>query len=247
VLTTEQKLMPPEQFQIMNDTVQSFIRIGDRFVGHFRDSLALDPDSHILEIGSGNGRIARALTHFVRHGSYTGVEIMPDFVRWCSQAYQDYPNFQFRHIDVYNPYYFDTGTHRANEFTFPFEDQRFDFIFLTSVITHMLRPEFERYLSEIRRMLKAGGCCFITCFIIDTDTLEQIDAGQTRRSFSQFDDVSYVSNLKKPEAAVAYERRYLEQVFREQALRLERVEYGLWREAGSKANRFNQDYLLAFR
>ncbi len=43
----------------------------------------------------------------------------------------------------------------------------------------MLAPEVENYLSEIARMLKVGGRCFISFFLLNPESLELIAKGQS--------------------------------------------------------------------
>lgn len=240
-------LLPPEQFQIMNDTTRSFKVIGDRYLSLFKEELNLSPDARVLEIGSGNGRIARALTQFIEKGSYTGVEIMPDFVDWCTGAYRNYAQFKFQHIDVHNNFYFPAGRYKASEYTFPFQDEQFDFIFLTSVATHLLKADLDRYLSEIRRMLKAGGRCLLTFFIVDSETLELMNQGKSRRMFKAFDEVSFVVSPNRPEAAVAYFRPFIEQLSRRKGFALESIRYGRWRNPEVIKDGFNQDHVVLLR
>ena len=59
------------------------------------------------------------------------------------------------------------GRFRASECRFPWDDESFDFVLLTSVFTHMLPADREHYLSEIARVMSRGAKCVITHFILD--------------------------------------------------------------------------------
>jgi SAM-dependent methyltransferase len=61
---------------------------------------------------------------------------------------------------IYNP----GGTLSPGEVTFPYSDDQFEFAFLMSVFTHILKDGFERYCAEISRVLRPrrdGGGHFL--------------------------------------------------------------------------------------
>ena len=66
----------------------------------------------------------------------------------------------------YNP----NGAFKAVDFRFPYEEESFDLIFLTSVFTHMQGAEVRHYLDEIRRALRPGGKCLTTCFLLNGES-----------------------------------------------------------------------------
>ena len=98
-------LLPPKRFQIMNYSERNFIRIGRNHLDYFIKELGLKSTDNVLEIGSGNGRIASALTGYLNDGSYIGVDIMKPFIKWCHNAYCKYDRFSFKHINVHNKFY----------------------------------------------------------------------------------------------------------------------------------------------
>lgn len=240
------RLLPPEEFQIMSHTDDNFRKIGNAHVNFFIDELHLRPDDKILEIGSGNGRIARALTDFLVGGEYTGVDIMQSFVEWCTKAYSPYKNFSFEHIDVFNQYYNTTGTKLATQLKFRFNDESFDFIYLTSVFTHMLKEEIDNYLGEVYRMLKKGGTCYITYFILDDQTISLIEEQKTNRRFIKFDEVSSVSEPDMPEAAVAYKLVHLKKLYKSKNFKIKNIYYGKWRGRESLRKQV-QDGIVAIK
>jgi SAM-dependent methyltransferase len=125
--------------KIGNDMVQSFIK----FQG-------LQPWHRVLDIGSGIGRVAVPLTRFLNErGSYEGMDVWEIGVKWCTRnIHKRYKNFRFHCIDIYNSFYNPTGERLSRNYTFPFGNDEFDFIVLTSVFTHMLEEDVERYITE---------------------------------------------------------------------------------------------------
>ena len=63
-----------------------------------------------------------------------------------------------------------SSTLAASSFSFPYEDESFDVVFATSVLTHLLPDAVENYLAEIHRVLAPGGRSFVTYFLIDEES-----------------------------------------------------------------------------
>ena len=113
----------------------------------------------MLEPGCGTGRMAEPLTRYLGPaGSYDGFDVVRTAIDWCeSNIASQHPNFHFRHVDVLNHVYNPKGRLDPEAFEFPYPDEAFDFVFLTSVFTHMRPPEMRHYLGQIRRVLRPGG------------------------------------------------------------------------------------------
>jgi len=136
------------------------------FIGH----AGITPESKVLDVGCGCGKIARPLARFLSDGGeYHGIDITHAAIDWCRQAYESVSNFHFHLADIASSRYNLTGRVSAENFHFPFDDHKFDFIFLGSVFTHMLPGEVGNYLSEISRVLKPEGKCLATFFILDDE------------------------------------------------------------------------------
>jgi SAM-dependent methyltransferase len=132
-----------------------------------------------LDVGSGIGRMALPLTRYLsERGTYDGIEIVPSGVKWCRKAITPrHPNFRFHEIDVYNLEYNPKGRLKADEYRFPFPDASFDFMFLTSIFTHMLPRDIENYVGELGRVAAPGARCFITLFLLNEESRSAIRKG----------------------------------------------------------------------
>ncbi|MBD3242396.1 MAG: methyltransferase domain-containing protein, partial [Chitinivibrionales bacterium] len=146
-----------------------FEGVGREFLTHFRDLGGLEPDHRVLDVGSGMGRMAIPLAGYLSSkGSYAGIEIVREGVKWCNKHVCPlHPNFTFIHADIENELYNPKGSCQAHAYRFPFPDGSFDFVFLTSVFTHMHPSAVRNYLHEIARVLSPGGHCLFTCSLLD--------------------------------------------------------------------------------
>lgn len=219
--------------------------IGRMQVGWLQEYGGLQPHEDVLEIGCGIGRIAAPLTQYLRDGTYRGFDIVPHGIEWCQRKItSQYPNFTFFVSDIYNKAYNPRGKQKPSEYSFPFADKSFDFVFLTSVFTHMLADDVEHYAREIGRVLRPGGRCYCTAYLINDDARRFMDAGKSHRIFQPIstDPRSWTDNPQVPEAAIGFEQDYLFGVFEKCGMDVQRIVPGEW-----WINQYAQDMFVALR
>jgi ubiquinone/menaquinone biosynthesis C-methylase UbiE len=244
----DRNLLPPKKFQIMNYSENNFKAIGRNHLDYFVKELGLKPTDNLLEIGSGNGRIASSLTSYLESGSYIGVDIMKPFIKWCQEAYSNYDRFSFKHINIYNKFYNKFAYKKSRNFKFPFDNSKFDFIYLTSVFTHMHSEDVDNYLSEIHRMLKPGGIAFITYFLINEETKKFMEEGKSTRKFRKYTENSYTDTPKNPESAIAFDEEFIESLYSKNNMKIDKVSLGKWRfPKMHKSLSHNQDRIVAVK
>jgi ubiquinone/menaquinone biosynthesis C-methylase UbiE len=221
-----------------------FRRGGDEFVSYFVKLCDLRWDEKILDVGSGMGRIAVALTKYLSDAAeYEGFDVNPFGVEWCRRKISSkFSNFNFRWVNVRNPRYNSKGVVAASQFVFPYPDQTFDFIFATSLFTHTLPEETQHYLNEMERVLKANGRCFVTFFIRPPSTAKPSSSRIVPRF--QFNvDGCWTADRKMPEIAVAYEEGRLRRLCQNSRLKIvEPIRYGFW--SGREDSLSYQDILI---
>lgn len=221
--------LPPWWLRDVGGT--DFKRTGQEFLQYFIQLGGLQPDEDVLEIGCGSGRMALALTGYLNQsGSYVGMDITGESIRWCQKHLtRRYPNFRFFHIDLYNRRYNPGGTYQAAEYTFPFSAYSFDFIFLTSVFTHLLPAETSHYLAEIARLLKPNGRGLVTFFLLNSTQQRLAEQGWNKINFRYGAGSYRLRDEHVPESAVAYEETFLKQLLEQSALTLSTdIQYGTW-------------------
>jgi SAM-dependent methyltransferase len=175
--------------------------------------------------------MAIPLTKYLdRGGSYEGFDIVPDGIRWCKEKISPrFPNFHFQLVDLHNKGYNPRGKYSASDFRSPYESDSFDFVFLTSVFTHMLPKDLENYLGEIARILKRGGRCLSTFFLLNRGSSELINAGKSTLPFKYECGDYRTIDLDTPESAVCYEELFILSLYERNGLTIKHpIRYGSW-------------------
>lgn len=222
-----------------------FKATGEEFLRLFIQVGGLQPDERVLEIGCGSGRMAIPLTGYMsRAGLYVGMDITRPTIVWCQRHIsRRYPNFHFLHADLYNKRYNPTGRYHARDYTFPFKNQSFDFIFLTSVFTHMLPEDTAHYLRQIARMLHQDGRAFFTFFLLNDEQQRLAKQGRNDIHFDYGPGFYRTRDPIVPESAVAYDESYILDMLAECGLALQQpIHYGSW--SGREDGLSYQDILI---
>ena len=206
----------------------------------------MQPDAAVLDVGSGIGRLAVAMTDYLNaDGRFEGFDLVKKGVNWCQKHITPkYPNFIFKHVDLKNDLYNLSTETSAKDFIFPYEDNRFDVVTLFSVFSHMIPEDINNYLSEIYRVLKKGGYCVATFFILDEEAKRNIEAGRTGEfSFKYRHDGYAYLDEKVKEANVAYDPECLSSMITNSKLQMVCMEPGRWSDPHRKTDQF-QDLII---
>ncbi len=206
------------------------LSISNWFLGLFIQLADLKPDAHVLDVGCGFGRMAYTLAHYLAPSArYEGFDIMGQLIEWAQQSISTkFPNFMFRKADIFNKCYNPNGAFKAVDFRFPYEEESFDLIFLTSVFTHMQGAEVRHYLDEIRRALRPGGKCLTTCFLLNGESEGLIRKGESTQNLVHPCDDCFSSNPEVPETAIGFKENLLLGWIDERGLILTHEYYGTW-------------------
>lgn len=208
-----------------------FEATGREFLDHFIEIGHLQPHERVLDIGCGSGRMALPLTGYLDStGFYLGMDIVKPSIIWCRQNIASkFPNFRFLHFDLYNQRYNPHGQASAADYVFPLSDHSFDFIFLTSVFTHLLPNSTENYLREIARLLCLKGRVLATVFLLNDEQQRLADLDKNDIDF-RYGSGSYRTRSEStPESAVAYSEPYFRELIDTSGLELGGdIHYGTW-------------------
>jgi len=223
-----------------------FKELGQKQLRYCVELAALRPCENILEVGCGIGRLAAAMTKYLSQtGRYEGFDIGTVGIGWCqSRITPKCPNFRFRVVDVYNRDYNPKGSITPSQYRFPFGDESFDLVFVYSVFTHMIPADFEHYLSEISRVLKANGRSVISFLLINSESERLLEAGYSVIDLRYRAGPSRFFDKNLPEKTIGYEEEYVRATFSKAGLEVvEPVWYGYW--PGRKKFLNAQDIIIA--
>ncbi|WP_445454224.1 class I SAM-dependent methyltransferase [Flavobacterium sp. 25HG05S-40] len=236
-------MMPPKGMIFTGSG--NYIEIGAQFFTYFKKYGALTPESAVLDIGSGIGRMAVPFTTFLSEkGRYEGFDIVKKGVDWCqNNISKRFPNFTFKLIPLKNDLYNLSTDNVASELRFPYENERFDFVFLTSVFTHMMPADLENYVREIQRVLQPGKKCLATFFLLD-DESEGMMKERGDKSFPYpMGDYSLMDKSVK-EANVAYQKSYVLNLLAENGFEVTHFFRGSWSGIAPSDLNEHQDILI---
>jgi 2-polyprenyl-3-methyl-5-hydroxy-6-metoxy-1,4-benzoquinol methylase len=98
----------------------------------------------VLDWGCGCGRLTRWFAATGK-GRYVGIDIDDENVAWCRD---NLSGASFETVPLYPPTRLDSSS--------------FDLVIGNSVLTHLAQPTMEKWLAEIRRLVKPGGLALLS-------------------------------------------------------------------------------------
>ena len=216
--------LPPRRLQAMVGA-GDYRGVGEGFRRIFIEAGGLEPHHDVLDVGSGSGRMAYALKDWLS-GTYEGFDVVPEAVRWCDRAITSRrPNFHFQVADIRSERYNPRGVSEPECFRFPFEDDSFDFAWATSVFTHLSPRAVDNYVGEIARVLRPGGRCLATYFLMNAEAT-RLMGGRGQFGFER--NGQYVVDDRVPERAAAFEEEDVREIHERNGLPIESVHHGSW-------------------
>ena len=166
----EPSLVPPLSLMATEGitVLEDWFRWGEEWSMILRMYGAMNINSSVLEIGCGLGRIAFPLRYLLLKGSYEGFDVVQEKIDFLARHFQPaHPNFRFTWANVRNAEYNPTGATMAADFRFPYPRSSFDLIFAASLFTHLLPDAIANYFQQAARVLKPGGRCVFSFFLLD--------------------------------------------------------------------------------
>ena len=239
-------LRPPHKMNYVGSG--DFTQVGEVLLRDFIELGQLQPHESVLDVGCGIGRTAIPLTRYLSDdGSYQGFDIVQQGIDWCRTNIEaSHPNFHFTWVNLYNLMYNPQATQRASQFAFPYADHSFDFVFATSVFTHMLVDDMRNYLQGIARVMRSGARSLITYHLLNPASRAAMNHSAASSRFSyRLNDVSWTNDQATPENGVAFDEEFIRGKYLENGLKITSVYYGAW-SGRSDGVRF-QDIVVAVK
>lgn len=164
-------------------------------------------NSTIVDIGCGCGKFAHHLRDYEFNGSafkgkYIGIDIDQEMLDWCRRHF-DLERFEFHQSTHLSKVYNENGV--GTLYTFPIPSGTVNFVFSSSLFTHLLEREVNNYMCESFRVLVPGGVMAMNCFLMDYPPPTM----GGRHTFQHRIGEAFVESLKLPEAAVAFTSSFL--------------------------------------
>ncbi|MFP3596297.1 class I SAM-dependent methyltransferase [Chryseobacterium sp. SIMBA_029] len=219
-----------------------FLSHGIRQTKVLQKYIDLKSTDHVLDVGCGIGRTAVALTEVLSEGTYDGFDAVEKGINWCNKhIHTKHSHFNFKFTPIYNDLY-NSYSQKAEDFTFPYDQGKFDKVFLFSVFTHMQIPEIKRYLKEISRVLKNDGACLATFFLYDDSKKES-----GSMLFSHVYDGYKLMDDKVTAANIAVSISLLNKMANDAGLQVNTVKGGYWRNDVEKENADEFQDIVVFK
>jgi SAM-dependent methyltransferase len=204
--------------------------MGERLAGFCRDQLELPPDGRILDVGSDWGQLAIALDAYLdQGGEYEGFDPQREHVLWAKENLMPvHDSCAFHIANIRNNLYNPNGSLDPTTFRFPYDDGRFDVVVAHSLFPCMLPAEFEHYVAEISRVLKAGGHFFSSFFLIDDETRQGIASRAGPHCF-RYPAGNITTSGPNRGGLAAYDEGYVRDVIVGSGIEIARSIRGTWR------------------
>lgn len=156
--------IPPDALRLRvtgSADLASFEEVGRLICDDVLDAMAmyrigLAADSHVLDFGSGCGRVLRHFAPQCSAARIDGADIDEEAIAWCRGNFP--ASVAFHHNTEWPP--------------LPFEDARFDLIYSISVFTHLPEAMQLAWLAELSRVAKPGAWLLLSIHaseLISTD------------------------------------------------------------------------------
>lgn len=222
-----------------------FVAMGKQYIEKFQRLANLKPESNVLDIGCGIGRIAIPLTSFISsNGSYKGFDVVDIGIKWLRKNIQSkFKNFQFDYIPLENDLYNETADKKADDFIFPYEKNSFDFVCLISVFTHMQPEAVQNYLNQISKIMGKDARCFATFFILDNENFDLQNKSNQAFFNHHFENYS-LHDAKVKDANIAYRPEFLSNMLENANLEIVSQHKGWWPGRDKNSCEDFQDILI---
>ncbi len=122
------------------------------FIDTLRDTVGLDANDLVLEIGCGIGRVGKVLSGQCLH--WFGADISGGMLRHAATRLKGIPNARLVELST-------VGLQE-------FPAEAFDLVYCTIVFMHLFEWDRYRYVEEAFRVLRPGGRCYFDNYPLDS-------------------------------------------------------------------------------
>ncbi|MGH9336883.1 MAG: glycosyltransferase, partial [Vicinamibacteria bacterium] len=131
-------------------------------------------------------------------------------------------------MDLKNRRYNPSGELGVEEFRFPYPEDRFDAVVSTSVFTQMRSSEVRHYLEEIHRVMRPGGRCLATFFLVNAESRRLIERGASSQRLCHAVADFFTADPEMPEGAIGFDEETLWNWLEARGFTVGETFYGTW-------------------
>lgn len=253
-IAMDSDLVPPIELIVSSNVgvhdkeniADEYIRIGNYMLKVLQQDAHLNPESHVLDVGCGPGRVARAMSSFLTTGAYIGIDIKQESIDWCRKKYDRLGNLIFIISDIYSKWYNPDGTIKAENYRFPFKEGYFDIVFSSSLFTHMLIDAVDNYLREMSRATKPGGYVWNTYLLLDEASEPLVIGPRPDGRRMQYSvDGGRIGYLDKPEHVVGLHKERILEIHQKHGLEIVHIRLSNWSGGRPQVAYRGQDVIIA--
>lgn len=211
----------------LNPYSKCFDAIGDQFVNIMTNHFSISPNSRILDIGCGTGRVTKQIIKRYPYAKLNGIDVNSGYLKYCSTHYKGI----YKHIDIKNPEFNHKGTIEEDKFTLPYKSKQFDVVLYLGVANHVKLATTLRYIEEISRIIKPRGYLLMTSLLLNSYSNEQINKGLTNKpfTFKYGNDIEKYEYEERPHLNISIDEKSIRRAFITHNLVLrEPIYYGSW-------------------
>jgi SAM-dependent methyltransferase len=160
--------IPPRRLRARTGApgVREFLEGGGDAARELRGALgsagrSLEDVGALLDFGCGSGRVLRHMVALTAGAQGSGCDVDARAIDWASRAYPDLG-----------------WAVSSSDPPLPFSSDSFDLVYSISVLSHLDEPRQDRWLTELRRVLRPGGAALLT--VHGAYAFEQFRTGRVR-------------------------------------------------------------------
>ena len=190
----------------------------------------ITPESDVLDIGCGYGRLAYGLLDQGFRGRYVGIDILRGHIDWLQAHLRPClpPGADFYLLDIANGRYNPGGRMQAEAVQFP-PIAAPGAVVLFSVFTHMVAEDIGHYLRAIAAILKPGITVCASFFLINDEMRALEAAGRSRYPLAHaLSDVCAIMDPEEPLHVIGFAESWVRAQIAAHGMEVVALHPGTW-------------------
>lgn len=216
-------------FSSINDN--SMYGITHSFLIYLLKECQLTSNSTILEIGCGIACLSLPIIKYINNGKYYGIDTNKTCIDWCCHHITPLCNTTFKSVS-------------SSHFIIPCEDCELDTVYSTTIFLALTIDDITKYLTEINRVLKKGGCLIFTLFVWNQSVQMLLKTKKIKTRIIKTNGLSYLINARG-EQAIIHNDTTLYKCLQDKHFEIIETIFGHW--SNSSNSNIYQDVICAVK